>query len=144
VAERFPEPAVPKSIEVDLALMDHDDYLLRDVELCLLKTAQQPDGNTRSLLRTIPGIGEILSLVRLYDIHDIQRFPRGQDCVSYCRFVTCARASAGKREGTSGTKIGHAALTWACSAAAVLFWRANPAGQQDLARLEKHHGQGNA
>ena len=144
VAERFPEPAVQKSIAVDLALIDHYDHLLRDVELCILNTAKQHDRNTLYLLRTIPGIGEILRLVRLYEIHDLQRFPRGQDFVSSCRLVKCARESAGKRDGTSGTKIGHAALQWAFSEAAVLFLRTNPAGQKYLARLEKNHGKGKA
>jgi transposase len=144
VAERFPEPAVQKSIEVDLTLIDHYDHLLRDVELCILKTAKGHDSNTLYLLRTIPGIGEILSLVLLYEIHDIQRFPRVQEFVSYCRLVKCARESAGKRYGTSGTKIGNAALKWAFSEASVLFLRANPAGQKYLARLEKNHSKGKA
>jgi transposase len=65
VAERFPEPAIQKSIEVDLMLIDHYDQLLRDMERCILKTAKQQDSNTLYLLRTIPGIGEILSLVLL-------------------------------------------------------------------------------
>src|SRR3989454_8253216 len=82
IAERFPDPAVQKSIEVDLALLDHYDRLLRDMELAILKTAQQHDANTLYLLRTVPGIGEILSLVLLYEIHDMQRFPRVQDFVS--------------------------------------------------------------
>jgi hypothetical protein len=47
VAQRLPEPAVHKSIEVALALVDHYDSLLRDVELCILNTAQQHDSNTR-------------------------------------------------------------------------------------------------
>jgi transposase len=85
-----------------------------------------------------------LRLVILYEIHDIARFPRGQDFVAYCRLVTCAKASAGKRYGTSGTKIGKASLQWACSEAAVLFLRDNPAGQQSLARLAKKHGPGKA
>jgi len=144
VAERFPEPAVHKSIAVALTLIDPYDHLLRDVELCLLKTAKEHDSHTLYLLRTIPGIGEILSWVLLDEIHDIQRFPRGQDFVSYCRIVTCARESAGKRNGTSGTKIGHAALNWAFSEAAVLFLRANPAGQTYLARVEKNHRTGKA
>jgi len=144
VAERFPDPAVQKSIEVDLALIGHDDHLLRDVELSVLKTAKQHDANTLYLLRTVPGIGEILSLVLLYEIHDIERFPRVQDFVSYCRLVTCAKESAGKRYGTSGTKIGNAYLTWAFSEAAVLCLRNNPAGQQYLARVEKKHGKGKA
>jgi transposase len=144
VTERFPDPAVQKSIEVDLTLVGHYDHLLRDVELSVLKTAKQHDANTLYLLRTVPGIGEILSLVLRYEIHDIQRFPRGQDFVSDCRLVTCAKESAGKYYGTSGAKIGHAYLKWAFSEAAVLFLRTNPAGQKYLARLEKKHGKGKA
>jgi transposase len=144
VAERFADPAVQKSIAVDLALIGHYDELLRDVELSILTAAKQHNGNTLYLLRTVPGIGELLSLVLLYEIHDIQRFPRVQDVVSYCRLVKCAKESAGKRYGTSGTKIGNAYLKWAFSEAAVLFRRANPAGQKYLGRLEKKHGQGKA
>jgi transposase len=144
VAEHFADPAVQKSIAVDLALIDHSDELLRDVALSILKAAKQPDANTLYLLRTVPGSGEMLRLVRLYEMHAIQPFPRGQDFVSYCRLVTCAKASAGKRYGTSGTKIGNAYLTWAFSEAAVLCLRANPAGPKYLGRLAKKHGQGQA
>src|SRR5713101_5515080 len=70
VAERFADPAVQKSIEVDLALIDSYDHLLRNVELSLVKTAKHHDANTLYLLQTVPGIGQILSLVLLYEIHD--------------------------------------------------------------------------
>jgi transposase len=144
VAERFVDPAVQKSVEVDLALIDYYDQLLRDLELAIVKTAKQHDANTLYLLQTVPGIGKILSLVLLYEIHDIARFPRVQDFVSYSRLVKCAKESAGKRYGTAGTKIGNAHLKWAFSEAAVLFLRNNPAGQKYLARLEKKHGKGKA
>jgi transposase len=144
VAERFPDPAVQKSMEVDLALIGYYDQLLSDVELPILKAAKQHDAQPLYLLQTVPGIGKILSLVLLYEIHDIQRFPRVQDFVSYCRLVKCARESAGKRYGSSGTKIGNAYLKWAFSEAAVLLLRDNPAGQKSLTRLEKKHGQGKA
>jgi transposase len=144
VAERFADPAVQKSVEVDLALIDYYDQLLRDLELALVKTAKQHDANTLYLLQTVPGIGKILSLVLLYEMHDIARFPRVQDFVSYCRLVKCAKESAGKRYGTSGSKIGNAYLKWAFSEAAVLFLRTNPAGQKYLTRLEKKHGKGKA
>jgi transposase len=144
VAERFPEPAVQKSIEVDLVLIGHYDELLRDVELSIGSTAKHHNANTLYLLRTVPGIGEILSLVLRYEIQDIQRFPRVQDFVSYGRLVKCAKESAGKRNGTSGMKIGNAYLTWAFSEAAVLWLRSNAAGQKYLARLKKKHGQGKA
>jgi len=144
VAERFPDPAVQKSIEVDLALIGHYDALLRDLELAIVTTAKQHDANTLYLLQTVPGIGKILSLVLLYEMHDIARFPRMQDFVSDCRLVKCARESAGKRYGPSGTKIGNAYLKWAFSEAAVLFLRHNPAGQKYLVRLENKHGKGKA
>jgi transposase len=79
-----------------------------------------------------------------YEIHDLQRVPRVQEFVSYCRLVKCAKESAGKRDGTSGTKIGNAYLTWAFSEAAVLFLRNTPAGEKYLTRLERKHGKGNA
>jgi len=121
VAERFADPAVPKSMEVDLTRIDHYDRVLNDLELSILNTAKQHDAQTLYLLQTVPGIGKILSLVLLYEMHAIERFPRVQDFVSYCRLVKCAKESAGKRYGTSGTKIGNAYLTWAFSEAAVLF-----------------------
>lgn len=144
VAERFPDPAVQKSMEVDLALIGYYDQLLSDIELTIVKAAKQHDAQSLYLLQTVPGIGKILSLVLLYEIHDIERFPRVQDFVSYCRLVKCAKESAGKRYGSAGTKIGNAYLKWAFSEAAVLFLRDNPAGQKALTRLEKKHGQGKA
>jgi transposase len=144
VAERFPDPAVHKSAEVDLALIDFYDQLLRNVELTIVQTAKQHDAQALYRLQSVPGIGKILSLVLLYEMHDITRFPRVQNFVSYCRLVKGAKESAGKRYGTSGTKIGNAYLKWAFSKAAVLFLRNHPAGQKYLARLEKKHGKGKA
>jgi transposase len=144
VAERFPDPAVQQSIEVDLALLNSYDRLLTKLELSLVNTAKAHNAQIFYRLRSIPGVGKILALVLLYEIHDIHRFPRVQEFVSYCRLVQCAKESAGKRYGTSGTKIGNAYLKWAFSEAAVLFLRANPAGQKYLARIVKKHGKGKA
>src|SRR4029453_15476451 len=123
IAERFPDPAVQKSIEVDLALIGYYDPLLTDLELHIVKTAKQHDAQTLYRLQSVPGIGKILSLVLLYEIHAIQRFPRVQDFASYCLLFKCAKESAGKRYGTAGAKIGNAYLKWAFSEAAVLFLR---------------------
>jgi len=144
VVERFSDPAVQKSVEVDLALIGYYDQLLSDVELTIVQTAKEHNAQTLYRLQSVPGIGKILSLVLLYEIHDISRFPRVQDFVSYCRLVKCAQESAGKRYGTSGAKIGNAYLKWAFSEAAVLFLRHNPVGQKYLTRLEKKHGKGKA
>jgi transposase len=144
VAERFADPAVQKTIEVDLALITYYDQLLGDLELSIIKAAKHQDANTLYLVQTVPGIGKILSLVLLYEIHRIDRFPSVQDFASYCRLVKCSKESAGKRLGTSGAKIGNAHLKWAFSEAAVLFLRNNSQGQKLLARLEKKHDKGKA
>jgi Transposase len=46
VAERFDDPAVQKTIEVDLDLITYDDQMLSDLELFIIKTAKQHDANT--------------------------------------------------------------------------------------------------
>lgn len=144
VEEHFPEPSVRKTIEVDVALIDHYDKLLGELELYITRTAKGHDVQTFARLQSVPGIGKILALVLLYEIHDIARFPRVQDFVSYCRLVKCAKESAGKRHGLSGKKIGNPQLKWAFSEAAVLFLRQNKLGQKSFAKLERKYGNGKA
>jgi transposase len=144
VAERLADAAVQKNLEVDLALITYDDELLRDLALSIIQTAKKHDANTLYLLQTVPGIGKILRLVRLYEIHAIARFPRVQDFVSYGRLVKCAKESAGQRLGTAGKTSGNAHLKWAFSEAAALSLRNNPQGQKSLVRSEKKHDQGKA
>jgi transposase len=85
VAERFPAPAVQNSIAVDPRLIAPYDRLLRDLELAIVQTAKPHDPQILYRLQSVPGIGKILSLVLLYAMHTIDRFPRVQDFVSYCR-----------------------------------------------------------
>jgi transposase len=144
VAERCADPAVHKSIAVDLARLTSYDALRGDVERPIVNTAKHHDANTLSLWHTVPGIGTILRLVLRYASHAITRLPRVQDCVSSCRLGKGAKESAGQRAGTSGTTIGNAHLTWAFAEAAVLFLRDHPAAQQYLTRLENKHDTGKA
>src|SRR5437899_4405013 len=144
VAEHFRDPEVRKSVETNLALIDEYDRLLTELKLHLTQTAKVHDVNAFYRLRSVPGIGKILALVLLYEIHDIHRFPRVQDFVSYCRLVKCAKQSDGKHYGYSGTKIGNAHLKWAFSEAAVLCLRKNPPAQRYVARLAHKHGKGKA
>jgi transposase len=144
VEEHFPDPSVRKTIEVDVSLIDHYDQLLGEVELYITRTAKTHDVQTFARLQSVPGIGPILALVILYEIHDIRRFPRVQDFVSYCRLVKCAKESGGKRLGTSGKKIGNVHLRWAFAEAAVLFLRQNQPGKDYFMKLERKHGKGKA
>jgi transposase len=140
VAEHFPDESVRKSIELDLKLLDYYDQLLPHLEheISLIAKIHDPDSYFR--IRSFPGIGRILGLVILYEIHDIRRFPTVQDFVSYCRLVKSAKESAGKRLGSSGKKIGNVHLKWAFSEAAVLFLRRNPEARKYREKLQKKHG----
>ena len=129
VAEHFPDPSVRKTIEVDVSLIDHYDKFSGEVELYITRSAKAHDVQTFARLQSVPGIGQILAFVILYEIQDIRRFPRVQDFVSYCRLVKCVKESGGKRLGTSGKKIGNVHLRWAFAEAAVLFIRQSQPGK---------------
>jgi transposase len=144
VEEHFPDPSVRKTIEMDLSLIDHYDKLLSEVELYITRSAKTQDVQTFARLQSVPGVGQILALVLLYEIQDITRFPRVQDFVSYCRLVKCAKESNGKRLGTSGKKIGNVHLRWAFAEAAVLFLRQNQPGKEYFMKLEHKHGKAKA
>lgn len=142
--EHFEEDSVQMSIATDMALLDAYEHTLHELELYLIHEIRQDANALFYLLRTIPGIGEILSMTLLYEIHDIERFPRVQDFLSYSRLVKGTRESAGKRKTSGGKKMGNVHLKWAFSEAAVLFLRLNPQGQKYFARLDRKHGKGKA
>ena len=144
VAESIPDPVVRASVEADLALATHLDEVIRSVEGTIRDQAKVEDPDTLELLQTIPGVGRILSLTLLYELHDIARFPRVQDFLSYARLVKSQKTSASKITGISGAKIGNAHLKWAFSEAAVLFLQKNPPGQRLLNRIRSKHGKGKA
>ena len=144
VVEHFPDPSVQKSIAVDLALIDQYDALVIDIELTIVREAKRHNADAFHRLRSVPGIGKVLALTILYEIHDITRFDRVQEFASYARLIKCTKESGGKKLGTSGAKMGNVHLKWAFSEAAVTFLRHTPEGQKLVARLEKQHGKGKA
>jgi transposase len=73
VEEHFPDPRVRKTLEVDISLIDHYDTLLGEVELYLTRSAKAHDVQTFARLQSVPGIGQILARVILYES---QRTPR--------------------------------------------------------------------
>ena len=144
VLDRFHDPDVRKSMEADLAVIAELESVIRNLELYIVRRAKQHDADAFHRLRSIPGIGKILALTILYEVHDIARFSRVQQFASYSRLIKCAKESAGKRKGSAGKKIGNVHLKWAFSEAAALFLRGNPRGQNYLARLARKHGKGKA
>jgi transposase len=144
VAERFEDPSVQKMIATDFAVIEAYDPIIAEIEQDIIQSARHHDPVSHALLHTIPGVGRILSLVILYEIENIKRFPSVQDFASYCRLVKCAKESNGKKYGSGGKKIGNAHLKWAFSEAAALFLRGNEQGKRYLDRVTATHGKGKA
>jgi len=145
VAEHFAGDAmVQRSAALDLALLERYDALLTELELDLVNQAKREAPHGFHLLRSIPGVGKVLAMTIVYELHDVRRFDRVQEFASYARLVKCAKESAGKRKGTSGAKMGNVHLKWAFSEAAVLFVRHSAEGKRLLARLAKRHGKAKA
>jgi transposase len=140
LAERFQHPSTQQSILADLKLIDAYDAQIDEVERTVLRTAKIDNPVTLQLLRTMPGIGKILSLVMLYEIDQVSRFPEVGNFLSYSRLVRCEHESAGKKKGSGGKKIGNAHLKWAFSEAACLMLRAMPEAKKWLQRQERKRG----
>src|SRR5512145_2185129 len=98
----FPDPQVQNSVALDLAMIEQYDELLPKLERHIRACAKQHDRKSFVLLRSIHGADLILPLVMLYEIHDVGRFPRVQEFLSYARLVKPARESAGKLQGHAG------------------------------------------
>jgi transposase len=144
IVGHFPDPVVQLIVETDLQLIDHYDPIIKKLDKQILALAKGHDRMSLQLLRSIHGVGEVLSLTMLYEIHDIGRFPsRGEFC-SYARLVKGQKSSAGKNYGTTGKRIGNAHLRCAFSEAAVMFLRKNNQAERYYNRLINRHGKSKA
>jgi transposase len=144
IPARFADPSVRLSATLDLALIDKLDALIAQAELYLTRTAKVDDVQSYHRLRTIPGVGPILALVLLYETHQVSRFERVGQFLSYARLVRCAHVSAGKNSGSGGKKIGNAHLRWAFAEAACLFLRSSERAKKWKQKQEAKHGAGKA
>jgi transposase len=144
IEERFDDPAVRASIEADLAVIDILDVAIARLERIIVKAARVHDRHAFSLIKSIHGIGDVIGLTLLYEIHDIRRFQSVQGFMSYSRLVKCWKTSDGKPKGVGCSKQGNHHIKWAFSEAAALFLRGNEKGQKLHSRLVKKHGKAKA
>jgi transposase len=140
VAEAFADPSMRYSIETDLSLLGQYDQHIKDLEVYLERSAKVHDANNFFLLQTIPGVGRIIAMTLLYEIHTIKRFPTVGQFLSYARLVRGQHTSAGKSYGSPGSKIGNAYLKWAFSEIVPLIKRQSDQVKSFCARIERKHG----
>jgi transposase len=144
LAERFPHESTRRAVVADLAMVEHLDEQIGALELYLTRSAKVDDPFTFHLLRSVPGIGKILALTLLYEIHAIHRFADVGNFLSYARLVRCIHESAGKVKGFGGRKMGNAHLKWAFSEAACLMLRGHEPAKKWLAKKAKKCGKAKA
>lgn len=140
----FPDRSVQRAVDLDNNLIDFYKRELEAVEKFVERSAKHHDYHAAMILQSIPGVGRILSMVILYEIHDISRFPTVQDFASYARLVKCRKESDGKSLGTNGKKIGNAHLRWAFGEAVVLMMREIPEVKKRVDSLAKKYGKSKA
>jgi len=94
---------------------------IRQIEKACWKEAQKMPGYAR--LRSLPGIGPVLSGVIMLEVGDITRFKSPENYASYCRAVAAKKQSNGKNKGENNRKCGNKYLGWAYIEAANLARR---------------------
>ncbi len=144
LAARFPNEAARLTIEADLQMINALTQTIRELEKQLLAMARFDEPAMFFRLKSVPGVGDILSMVLLYEIGNIRRFAAVGNFLSYCRLVPGHHESAGKQYGSPGRKQGNAHLKWAFSEAVSLMLRDHEIAKTAFAKFEKRYGRGKA
>ena len=90
------------------------DWLQMQIQDCeqSLETLLEPNAE-RDLLRTLPGVGKILSGVIALEVGEVSRFGGPERLTSYCGLVPAARESAGKKRKGKCPADCNGYLRWA-------------------------------
>ena len=83
-------------------------------------------GTGFEILKTAPGIGDILATTIMLETGAITRFADVGNFSSYCRCVQSKRISNGKKKGERNAKNGNKYLAWAFIEAAAVALRCCP------------------
>ena len=94
LAESFPNKAARLTIQTDLAMINTLTTQLKRLEEQLARMARFDDPGMYFRLKAVPGIGNILALVILYEIGEIARFPSAGDFLSYARLTAPTQPTA--------------------------------------------------
>jgi hypothetical protein len=103
---------IPMAYVYPQHMRSNPDLLRRRMYFSHKRSVKSHNYNDFYLLKTVPGVGDILAMVILYEIHDISRFQRVQNFTSYARLVKPKKESAGNLKGGANGKIGNAYLKW--------------------------------
>lgn len=140
----FDDPDLKLMLKTDIDYIQSLQPIIERLEKRILKQAKYHNKTDYQLLMTIPGVGEILGLVILYETHDISRFNTVQQYSSYCGVVKCERRSAGKIIGAKNNKIRNPYLKWAFGDIVIKAQQIEPKIEKLYQRLKSKYGIGRA
>jgi transposase len=121
VREQLKQANLIVSVESTLDVLLCLDQQVQRVEQEVLRQVK-PDPVFR-LLKTLPGVGNILGTTIRLETGPISRFASTGCYASYCRAVSSRQLSNGKVKGKGNTKNGNAYLSWAWLEAAIFAIR---------------------
>jgi len=104
------------SIQSNLNVIQLLNAQIKTIEDCILPQCQHLAEYKQ--LKTVFGIGEILSQTITLETGDIHRFRQVGNYTSYCRCVDSNKTSNGKKKGVGNKKSGNKYLAWAFMEAA--------------------------
>lgn len=140
----FDDKELEMMISLDLMFIEFLDPVIADLERHIRQKARYHSHLDYQILRSIPGVGEILSLIILYETHDIKRFKTVQRYSSYCGVVKCQRSSGGKVIAAKHTKIRNPYLKWAFGEIILKAQGCEPKIANLYQRLKSKYGVGRA
>jgi len=96
------------------------------------------------LLMTVPGIGELLAYLIVYEVGEIERFSSAERFASYCGLTPSVHQSAAKRYHGHIGKGGNHYLKWAFVEAAHVAKKRDPGLKATYARIARKSGKNKA
>jgi transposase len=140
----FDNPDIRMMIKADIDYLQSLQPIIDQLEKQIRKQTKYHNERDYQLLMTIPGVGDMLGLVILYETHDINRFPTVQQYSSYSGVVKCERRSAGKIIGAKNNKIRNPYLKWAFGDVILKAQIVHPKIEKLYQRLQSKYGPGRA
>lgn len=124
IEQAFSDANVVRSACAMLRLVRFLEGEIAELEASV-RSQLQPDPALK-ILKSTPGIGEVLAPTILLETGSISRFASAGKYASYCRTVSSTRLSNDKPKGSGNRKNGNAYLAWAFVEAANFAIRYSP------------------
>jgi transposase len=137
--ERRGVPAVWRaSIAELLELSEEMDRRIDPIDRELAPLAREDE--RAQLLRTIPGVGPLLSLTFAAEIGEVSRFPGPGKLVGYAGLAPRVSQSGERSQTGALSKAGPRTLRWAAVEAANQAWRPSNPWHEHYLRVAARHG----